>query len=61
MKRLFHTLRDEDGVTMVEYGVMLALIALVLLGSVALVGDKTAGLWSGIQSSLTTSGALNQK
>ena len=61
MKRLLHALVKEDGVTMVEYCVMLALIVLVLLGSVALVGDRTAGLWSGIQSGLTTNGALNRK
>jgi Flp pilus assembly pilin Flp len=61
MKRLLHALTREDGVTVVEYGVMLAMIAMVLLGSVALLGDKTAGMWSGIQTGLTTSGALNLK
>lgn len=49
---------EEDGVTVVEYAVMLALISLVLLTSVALVGDKTNGLWSCIQNCLTASGAL---
>jgi Flp pilus assembly pilin Flp len=61
MKRLARILLAEDGVTTVEYAVMLAMIILVLLTSVALLGDRANGMWSGIQTSLTSNGALNPK
>jgi pilus assembly protein Flp/PilA len=52
VKRFLRVLADERGVTAVEYAVMLSLIVVVLLGSVALVGDKTNGLWTSIQTNL---------
>ncbi|GJG86433.1 hypothetical protein tb265_16140 [Gemmatimonadetes bacterium T265] len=33
--------RDEEGATMVEYGLMLALIAVVCIGAVTLIGTKS--------------------
>lgn len=33
-------LRDEEGVTAIEYGLIAALIAIVIIASVALVGNK---------------------
>ena len=61
MKRLTRFLREEDGATVVEYTVMLAMIVLVLLCSVALLGENSNGVWTTIQSSLTSSAALNPK
>jgi Flp pilus assembly pilin Flp len=61
MKRLARILLAEDGATAVEYTVMLALIILVLLTSVALLGDRANGVWSGIQTSLTSNDALNPR
>jgi pilus assembly protein Flp/PilA len=58
MKRLLRALVEQDGATAVEYAVMLGLILLVLLGSAAFVGIKTGGMWTGIQTTLTDSGAL---
>ena len=44
-----HLLNDllalEDAVTAIEYALLGALIAIVILSSVALVGSKTLGLW----------------
>lgn len=40
--------RDEAGVSAVEYGLMVALIAAVILGTVALLGGTTTGLFSTI-------------
>jgi Flp pilus assembly pilin Flp len=59
MRRLVHALFSEDGNTAVEYAVMLCMIILVLLGSVSLLGGHTYGIWTGIQSSLTSSAALH--
>jgi pilus assembly protein Flp/PilA len=38
----------EEGATMVEYGLMLALIAAVCLGAVALVGTNASNMYSSI-------------
>jgi len=58
VKRLFRLFIDQQAVTMVEYAVMLCMIALVLLGSVAMLGQKGNGLWSSIQTNLNESTAL---
>jgi pilus assembly protein Flp/PilA len=44
--------RKEEGATMVEYGLMLALIAVVCLGAVTLVGTKAQGIFTTIANSL---------
>jgi len=33
-------LRDEEGATAVEYGIMVSLIAVVIIAAVAVIGDK---------------------
>jgi pilus assembly protein Flp/PilA len=43
----------EEGATMVEYGLMVALIALVCIGAVALVGGQLQTLFTNVKSSLT--------
>jgi len=58
MKRLLRALADAQGVTAVEYAVMLGLIVLVLLGSVALVGQQSNGMWTSIQTNLNQGGVL---
>lgn len=44
MRWLWRLLQEEEGVTAVEYAVMLALIILVCVGSVGIVGANTAEL-----------------
>ena len=44
--------RDEEGVTAIEYGLIAALIAVVIIGSVTLVGTKLDGIFSHIQTKL---------
>ncbi len=43
----------EDGATMVEYGLMVALIAIACIGAVALVGTNLSGLFNRIGGSLS--------
>ena len=38
--------RDKRGVTALEYGMMAALLALVILGAVTGVGTKALSLWT---------------
>ncbi len=43
---------DDRGVTSVEYGLMVALIAIIIIGGVALVGNHLATLFSTVASSI---------
>ena len=49
IKRLF---KDEEGATMVEYALMLALIAVVCILVVTAVGKKTGGVFDSAQKEL---------
>ena len=40
--------RDEDGATMVEYGLLVALIALVALGAITTLGTNLSSLFNGV-------------
>ncbi len=40
-----HFLRDEDGQTLVEYGLLMSLIALVVIAAVTLFGKSIRGMW----------------
>ena len=44
--------RDEEGVTAIEYGLIAALIAVVIIGSVTVVGTKLDGIFNFIQTKL---------
>ena len=41
MKRIMNFFKEEDGVTAVEYAIMVAVIALVVIGGAALLGTNT--------------------
>lgn len=43
---LMNNLMAEDAVTTIEYALLGALIAIVILSAVALVGSNTLGLWN---------------
>ena len=45
-RRLFMALQRDEGATAVEYALMLALIALVIVGAVTLVGQETNSLYN---------------
>ena len=45
-------IRDEEGATMVEYGLLVALIALVALGAVKTIGTNLSSLFSTVAGSL---------
>ena len=46
-------LRRDDGATMVEYGLMVALIAIVALGAVTVLGGSVRDIFNSIAGSLT--------
>ncbi|HEX3368662.1 MAG TPA: Flp family type IVb pilin [Candidatus Cybelea sp.] len=45
-------IRDEEGATMVEYGLLVALIAVVALVGVKAVGSNLSSLYSSVAGSL---------
>ena len=42
---LVRVLKDQQGATAIEYGFLLALIAIVILGSATSVATKTITMW----------------
>jgi pilus assembly protein Flp/PilA len=52
MERIKRFFNDEGGATMVEYGLMLALITIVCLAVVTLVGAKSSTIYNSIAASL---------
>ena len=48
MKRFIRFLRDEAGITALEYALIAALIAMVIVLAVTTVGDKAANLYNSV-------------
>jgi len=46
--------RDEEGVTAIEYGLIAALIAVVIITSVTLVGDDLVLVFTAVSTALET-------
>jgi len=55
MEKIKTFFRDEEGVTAIEYGLLAALIALVIIGAVALVGTNLSGVFASVGNTLTGS------
>lgn len=56
-KAVFHTSKvrlfsEEKGATMVEYGIMVAFIAVVVMGAVLALGPQIAGLFTSVSTAL---------
>ncbi|NHA69166.1 Flp family type IVb pilin [Phycicoccus flavus] len=47
-----HTMKKEEGATAVEYGLMVALIAVVIIAAVILLGTKLSSLFSNVASQI---------
>ena len=60
MKQLLNStrkfLRDEEGVTMIEYGLIAALIALAVVATVVTIGTNLNTVFKKIMDCLTTTG-----
>lgn len=55
---LMNWLRDEEGQAMVEYGLIIALIAIVVIAALLILGPRIANLFNGAADELdvTTAG-----
>jgi pilus assembly protein Flp/PilA len=52
IKKFRQFVQDDKGVTAIEYGLIAALIAVVIIASVQLVGTNLSSVFSGIAASL---------
>jgi pilus assembly protein Flp/PilA len=54
MKSIIKFMREEDGVTAIEYGLIAALIAVVIIASVTTVGEALKAIFEHITTELET-------
>jgi len=52
MKKFMQMMKDEDGQGMVEYGLILGLIAVAAIAAIALLGPKIKGMFEGANTAL---------
>jgi pilus assembly protein Flp/PilA len=52
MKKLLRFLKDEDGVTAIEYGLIAALIAVGIIAAVTAVGIKLKATFNAVDAAL---------
>jgi len=57
MNLIKNFIREEDGVTAIEYGLIAALIAVVIIAAVTIVGTQLKKTFSTIGTKLTTAHA----
>lgn len=51
---LAKVLRDDRGATAVEYGLIVALIVIAIIGAIQGVANENTGLWAYVQEKVTT-------
>ncbi len=53
-RQLGRFLREEDGATAIEYGLIAALLSVVIIGTVTLAGQAVSDVFDSIQGSLNS-------
>jgi pilus assembly protein Flp/PilA len=48
LARLIDCLRDSRGATVVEYGLIVALVVLVMLGALSSVASRSVSMWNNV-------------
>jgi pilus assembly protein Flp/PilA len=56
IKKLMKFFKDEEGATAVEYGIMVAAIAAIIIGVVVVVGQKTNNAFETVNAGLPIAG-----
>jgi pilus assembly protein Flp/PilA len=54
MQIIANLLRDENGATAIEYGLIAALISVVIIAAVTLVGSNLSGVFNSIATALSS-------
>lgn len=52
MKKLINFIKDENGQGMVEYGLIIGLIAIIVVAALVVLGPKIAGMFTSIGNSI---------
>ncbi len=52
MKKILRFLKDEEGVTAIEYGLIAALIAVLIVAAVTAIGLKLQGIFNAVDSAM---------
>ena len=52
MKKLMNLIKGEEGVTAIEYGLIAALIAVVIIGAVTFTGTQISGTFNKVAGSM---------
>ncbi|MDY7000944.1 MAG: Flp family type IVb pilin [Thermodesulfobacteriota bacterium] len=55
-KQIMHLVKGEEGVTALEYGLIAALIAAVIVGAVTILGTKVNSTFTSIANSMPDAG-----
>ena len=53
--RLFNLIQNSRGATAVEYGLIVALIVIAIIGSLQVFAGRTISMWTNIASAVSTS------
>ena len=53
ISKIFRIRADEQGATAVEYGLILALMFLAMVGGMSILGSESSGLWAGVETKVT--------
>ncbi len=53
--RLFRLARDQRGATAIEYGLIISLIVLAMMGALNLVANTTIGMWDNVAENVADS------
>ena len=57
MKKLMNLIKDEEGVTAIEYGLIAALIAVVIIGAVTVVGTNLSDKFNEVATAVSSAGS----
>ena len=50
--------RDSRGATAVEYGLILSLIVVAIMGALILFGNRTIGMWTNVATTVASAAAV---
>ena len=53
LNRILHFVKDEEGATAIEYGLIAALISVVIIAAVTTVGTNLTGVFTSVATSLS--------
>jgi len=56
MKRFGKLVGDKKGATAIEYGLIVALIVIAMIGGLELFAGNAISLWNSVQQNVTTNG-----